>query len=117
MIKAAFNILYAQGYIARASFKGDEEQAFLAISARAEERKDKQEPVTGAVFFTHEAVKERGADGSYPIHFGNPKSEKYGKLGHDPLAIGVAVVRALTKAGTYCEWDGDPTHPVIVKEN
>jgi hypothetical protein len=114
MIKAAFNVLYNQGYICRAAVKGDPKQV---VVDRAQERRAKGQPVAGAVFCTEADIQKRGPDGSYPLYFGRPHTEKFGKLGKTELEIGCDVVKAIKAAGGWCEWDGDPTHAVVVKEN
>jgi hypothetical protein len=119
MIKLAFNILYGKGFICRSAFQGNQSDAVVAISKRAAERKAKGEPVKGGVFFiaADAQMGNRGPGGSYPVYFGRPQTEKLGAIGLPEPIIGAEVVNAIKQAGGWCEWDGDPTHPVIVKEN
>ena len=114
MIKVAFNLLYSQGYICRAGVKEDGREV---VAARAQERRAKGQPVSGAVFCNAADIESRGPDGAYPLYFGRPATEKFGKLGKTDLQIGCDVVRAIKAAGGWCEWDGDPTHAITVKEN
>lgn len=115
MLKFAFDILYSQGYICRAALEGGDADRKLA--ERAEERRAQGAPVAGAVFTSKADMVNRGADGSYPLHFGRPVTSKFGRLGKTELEIGQDVVAAIKRAGGWCEWDGDPTHVIVVKEN
>jgi len=112
MIQKAFAVLYNQGLICRAGMKGTKEQATDALVSRAVERKQAGEPVAGMAFFLADDVK----DGAYPIHFGAIDTP-LGKLGHSTDRVGRSVVKALKQTGCWCEWDGDPQHVILVKEN
>jgi hypothetical protein len=117
MIKLAFNRLYQQGFICRTAFQGSGKEAAEVITKRALERKSKGEPVNGGVFFTSEDVANRTPEGAYPVHFGRPASDKTGPMGLPEQVIGQKICEAIKASNGWCEWDGDPTHPVIVKDN
>jgi len=119
MIKAAFNVLYNKGFICRTAFQGNQEDAVVAIAKRAAERKAKGQPVQGGVFFiaSESQMANRGPGGSYPVYFGRPATEKLGALGLPEEAIAQEIVKAIKQCNGWCEWDGDPNHPIIVKEN
>jgi hypothetical protein len=117
MIKMAFDLLYHKGFICRTAFRGSGAEAAQAITKRALERKSKGEPVNGGVFFTSEDVANRTSNGEYPIHFGRPASDKTGPIGLPEQVIAQQVCEAIKRCNGWCEWDGDVTHPIIVKDN
>jgi hypothetical protein len=117
MIKLAFNRLYNQGFICRTAFRGNEVEAAQAITKRALERKSEGAPVNGGVFFTAADVANRTPDGAYPIHFGRPATDKTGPMGLPEQVIAQKICEAIKASNGWCEWDGNPEHPVIVKDN
>lgn len=108
MIKQAFNILYAHGLICRAAVPGQKQEVAAKIAQRAAERKQAGEPVSGAVFFMASEMK----NGTYPLYFGPIQGH-----GLPPEHIGAMTVKAIRQTGGWCEWDGDPEHVIVVKEN
>lgn len=112
MIKLAFDILYQQGFICRANVKGTKAEAAQQLASRAIERRRAGEPVAGVAFFLESEVKH----GLYPVYFG-PIGTSIGPLGMEPERAGRQVVKALRRAGCWADWDGNPDHAVIVKEN
>jgi len=115
MIKQAFDTLRQHGLIARPGW--ETKDAGSELVNRAAELRAKGACINGAVFFTKEDVAHRTPGGAYPLHFGPVPTPDGRPVGLDAEKIGEVVVKSLLANGVYCEWDGDPTHPVIVKEN
>jgi hypothetical protein len=110
MIKAAFDVLHNRGFICRTAFPGNAKAAATTILQRAQERFASGHLVSGCVFFALTDIK----NGTYPVYF--PAVTREG-LGVSKASIGELVLKTLRYSGVYAEWDGDPKHPIIVKEN
>jgi len=116
MIKRAFNHMRADGLIARPGWTPQGDVAEELVN-RAAELRAKGARIDGAVFFTKEDVTNRAACGAFPLHFGPVPTPEGQAAGLPVDLLGKKIVSYLTKHGVYCEWDGDPGHPIIVKEN
>lgn len=116
MIKHAFDYLRHNGFIARPGWAPDGDVSEILIG-RAAALRAKGVTVFGAVFFTKEDATKRTAHGAYPIHFGSVPSPDGQARGLESADVGKKIVESLRMFGVWCEWSGNPTEPIIVKEN
>jgi len=116
MIKQAFDVLRNRGFIARPGWSPEGNISEILVN-RAAALRAKGARIDGAVFFTKEDASNRTSGGAYPIHFGSIPTPDGKPRGMTNEAVGSQVLKLLRGCGVWAEWSGNPTEPIIVKEN